>query len=160
RAGPDAGAATTMRDAEGLVQVQVRNVRAPLARLRDADQRIHVGAVGVHLPAVAVHDLADLDHVLLEDAVRGRVAHHDRGEVGRTLLAGAHEVRDADVPVRVALRDDDLHAAHLSRGRIRAVRGLWDQADGAMAFAARAVPGADRERAGVFPLRAGVGRQA
>src|SRR3546814_8649982 len=66
RAWTHAGAAATVRDAEGLVQVEVRDVRTPLAGPGDADQGVHVGAVGVYLPAVLVHDLADLDHVLLD----------------------------------------------------------------------------------------------
>src|SRR3546814_2527779 len=52
RARTHAGAAAAVRDAEGLVQVEVRDVRAPLAGPGDADQGVHVGAVGVHLPAV------------------------------------------------------------------------------------------------------------
>src|SRR3546814_20228390 len=45
----DARAAAAVRDAEGLVQVQVRYVRAPFAGLGHADQPVHVGAVGLPL---------------------------------------------------------------------------------------------------------------
>ena len=55
----DAGAAAAVRNAEGLVQVQVRDVGAELARRGEADQRIQVRAVDVHLAAVRVHDLAE-----------------------------------------------------------------------------------------------------
>ena len=55
----DAGAAAAVRDAEGLVQVEVADVGAELARRGEADQRVHVGAVHVDLAAVRVHDLAD-----------------------------------------------------------------------------------------------------
>ena len=58
--GPTPGPAAAVRDAEGLVQVQVRHVGAELARLGQADQRVQVRAVHVHLPAVRVDDLADL----------------------------------------------------------------------------------------------------
>ncbi len=70
------------------------------------------------------------------------------------------QVRDVDVAVVVALHDDDIHAAHLRRGRIGAVRALRDQADLAMRLAARAVIGADREQARVLALRARVRLQA
>ena len=76
----DAGAATTVGNREGLVQVQVRHVAAELAGLRDADERVHVRAVDVDLPARFVHEIAHLAHVVVVDAVGRRVGDHDRGE--------------------------------------------------------------------------------
>ena len=58
--GPDAGPAAAVRDAERLVQVQVRDVGAELAGLREADERVEVGAVDVDLPARVVHEPADV----------------------------------------------------------------------------------------------------
>ena len=65
----DARAAAAVRDAEGLVQVQVAHVAAELARRGHADQRVHVGAVHVDPAAVAVHQRAQLLHAGLEHAV-------------------------------------------------------------------------------------------
>src|SRR5690606_28372155 len=132
----DAGTAAAVRDAEGLVQVQVRDVRAPLAGFGDADQRGHVGAVGVDLAAVAVDDPADLDHILLEHAVRGGVGHHQRREVGGILPGFGAQVGDIDVAIVVAFDDDDLHAGHLRTGRVGTVRRGRDEADVAVAFTA------------------------
>ena len=56
----DAGTAPAVRNAECLVQVQVRNVRAEFARRGEPDQRVEVRAVDVHLAAVGVNDVADL----------------------------------------------------------------------------------------------------
>ena len=67
--GPDARAAAAVRDAERLVQVQVRDVGAELAGLCEADERVQVGAVDVHLAARVVHEPADLADRLLVDAV-------------------------------------------------------------------------------------------
>ena len=55
-----ARAAAAVRDAERLVQVQVADVGADVARAREADHRVHVRAVDVDLAAVLVHDRADL----------------------------------------------------------------------------------------------------
>ena len=52
----DARAAAAVRDAEGLVQVQVRDVAAELARLGQPDQGVEVGAVDVDLAAGVVHE--------------------------------------------------------------------------------------------------------
>ena len=53
----DARAAATVRDAERLVQVEVRDVATELAGPRVAEQRVEVGAVDVDLAAGVVHDL-------------------------------------------------------------------------------------------------------
>ena len=52
--------AAAVRNAERLVQVQVADVGADVARPAQADHRVHVRAVHVHLAAVLVHDRADL----------------------------------------------------------------------------------------------------
>ena len=77
----DARTAAAVRDAERLVQVEVRDVGAELARRREADERVQVRAVDVHLSAVRVDDLADLPDARLEHAVRRGVGDHDRGQV-------------------------------------------------------------------------------
>ena len=69
---PHARAAAAVRNAEGLVQVEVADVGAEVARAAQADLRVHVGAVHIDLAAVRVDDLADLADVLLEHAVRAR----------------------------------------------------------------------------------------
>ena len=56
----DARAAAAVRDAERLVQVEVADVGAELARLGEPDQRVEVGAVDVHLAAGVVHDRAQI----------------------------------------------------------------------------------------------------
>ena len=161
RARADARAAAAVRDAEGLVQVEVRDVRAPLAGLGDADQGVHVGAVGVHLAAVRVDDLADLDDVFLEHAVRGRVGDHQRGQARRRTSRPARRMSSTStLPL----------ASHLvtttCMPHICAEAGLVPCADSGIrqmsrcVVAARAVVGADREQAGVLALRAGVGLQA
>ena len=59
----DARAAAAVRDAEGLVQVQVRDVGAEPAGPGQADQRVEVGAVDVDLAAGVVHGRADVGDV-------------------------------------------------------------------------------------------------
>ncbi|ENO95722.1 putative metal-dependent RNase [Thauera phenylacetica B4P] len=154
-----ARAAAAVRDAEGLVQVQVRDVAAELARAAQADHGVEVGAVDVHLAAVGVHDVGDLAHRGLEHAVGRGVGDHDRGELVGVLRRLGLEVGDVDVAVGVAGDHHHAHAGHVRRGRVGAVRRARDQAHVAVTFAAAGVPGADRQQAGVLALRAGVGLQ-
>ena len=148
-----------VRDAERLVQVEVRHVGAELARLRDADERVQVGAVEVHLPAALVHERAHVADVRLEHAVRRRVRDHQRRQVGGVLVRLRLQVVEVDVAVVVALDDDHAHARHHRARRVGAVRRLRDQADGPGLLAAARVVRADREQTGELALGAGVGLQ-
>ena len=86
-----------------------------------------------------------------------RIGDHQAARSSLCASALALEIGDVDVAVGVAGDGDDLHAGHDGAGGIGAVRGGGNQADVAMALAARFVIGADDEQAGVFALRAGVG---
>ena len=151
-----ARAAAAMRDAEGLVQIEMADVGAVIAGPRQADLRVHVGAVEIDLSAMAVHDVADIADVLLEHAVRRGIGDHHGGEVFRMLLRLGAEIVDVDVAARVAGGHHHLHADHAGGGRIGAVRGGGDQAHLAVRLAARGMIGADREQPGIFALRAGI----
>ena len=154
-----AGAAPAMRDAEGLVEVQVADVRADVARAAEPDHRVHVRAVEIDLAAMLVNDGADILDALLEHAMRARIRHHERRQVGRMLLGLRLQVGDVDVPVRVGLHDNHLHADHDRARRVRAVRRLRDQTDATMPLLARLVIRADHEKSRVLALRSGIGLQ-
>ena len=156
----DARAAAAVRNAEGLVQVEVADVAAELARCGHADQGIHVGAIHIDAPAVRMHQLAEFLDLRFKHAVRAGVGDHHGGQVGAVLLALGLEVGHVDIALAVAGRDDHAHAGHLRAGRVGAVGGRRNQADVAMALAVGFEVGLDHEQAGVFALRAGVGLQA
>ena len=152
----DAGAAAAVRDAERLVQVQVRDVAAEVAEAGEAEQRVEVGAVDVDLAAGVVHGLRDGRDLVLVHAVGRRVGDHERGEglgVRGDLRA---QVVEVDVAELVAGDDDDLHAGQHGRGRVRAVGARRDEAHGALGLAVRAVVAADGEEPGELALAAGV----
>ena len=95
-----ARAAAAMRDAEGLVQIEVADVGAVIAGPRQPDLRVHVGAVEIDLSAMAVNDVADIADVLLEHAMRRGIGDHHGGEVFRMLLRLGAEIVDVDVAAR------------------------------------------------------------
>ena len=78
---PHARPAAAVRNAEGLVQIQMADIRADIAGPVKPDLRIHVRAVHVNLPAVLVDDLADLLDRFFEHAMRGRISDHQHGEI-------------------------------------------------------------------------------
>ena len=152
-----AGAAAAVRDAEGLVQVQVRHVATELARLGVAQQRVEVRTVDVDLAAVLVHDAAQLGDRLLVGAVGRGVGDHDRGQVVGVLLALRPQVVQVDRAVVTRSDDHDPHARHHRGGGVGAVRRARDQAHVTCGVAVGAVVAADGQQARELTLRAGVG---
>ena len=118
-----AGAAAAVRLRERLVQVDVHDVEAHVARPRDAADRVQVRAVVVHERADAAEDVADLLDVLVEEAERRRVREHEAGGV---LVDLAAQVLDVDVAARVGLHGRQLVARHRHARRVRAVRRVGD----------------------------------
>ena len=142
-----------MRLRERLVQVDVDDVEAHVARPRDPADGVQVRAVVVHERADAVEDRGDLLDVLVEEAERRRVGQHQPGGV---LVDLAAQVLDVDVPARVGLHRRELVAGHRHARRVRAVRGVGDD-DLAplLALAALGEVGAHQQQPGQLALRAG-----
>ena len=145
-----------VRDAEGLVEVEVTDVSPDVARAAEPDHRVHVGAVEIDLAPMLVDDRADVLDALLEHAVRARIGHHEGGEVRRMLLRLRAQVGHIDVPLRIGLHDHHLHPRHHGGGGVGPVRRLRDQTDVTMALPTCPMEGADHEEPGVLPLRTGV----
>jgi hypothetical protein len=157
---PDAGATAAVRDAEGLVEVEVAHVGAEAPRPGQPDHRVEVGAVDVDLPAGVVHRRADLLHLGLEHPVRRGVGQHDRGEPLGVLLDLRPQVGQVDVAGLVAGHDDHAQTGHDGAGGVGAVRRARDQADVALVVAAEAVVAVDGQEPCELALRAGVGLHA
>ncbi len=153
---PDPGSTATVRDAERLVQVQVGHVRTELPRPRHAHQRVHVRPVHVHLPARPVHRVAHAGDRLLEDAVGGRVRHHDGGQVRAVYVQLGGQVGGVDDAVGPGLHHHDAQARQRRARRVGAVRRSGDEADVTVGLTARGVVGPDREQARELSLRARV----
>ena len=66
-----------MRDAEGLVQIQVRDVGPEPPRLGKPHECVQVRAIDIDLTAGVVHHCADIRDGRLEDAVRRGIGDHE-----------------------------------------------------------------------------------
>ncbi len=146
-----AGAAAAVRLGERLVQVEVHDVEAHVARAGDAHDRVEVGAVVVERRPDLVHDPRDLLDLRVEDAERVRVRQHQAGD--RVVGLGA-QVVDVDAAVGVRADLDDLVAGHRHRRRVGAVRGVGRQHLRAV-LAAVLVVGARQQQAGELAVGAG-----
>mmetsp|Transcript_2617 Transcript_2617/g.7893 ORF Transcript_2617/g.7893 Transcript_2617/m.7893 type:complete len:987 (-) Transcript_2617:315-3275(-) len=121
--------ASSVGDAERLVQVQVAHVSSDDARRREADLGVHIGAIHVHLTAVLVDDPADLVGAILVDTMGGRVRDHEGCQVVLMLYGLGANLLDVDVALGVDADRDNLHACHDGGGRVGSVGRNGDDAD-------------------------------
>ncbi|MNZ36292.1 hypothetical protein D3C78_537080 [compost metagenome] len=149
-----------MGNAEGLVQVHVRNIGADIRRPRQPDLGVEVGAIHVHLTAMLVDHFTDFADAFLVHAMGRRIGRHQAGEFVGGLRGFFLEVIQVDVARLVTLDDHHAHPGHLRRRGIGAVRRRRNQADIAAALLPALMVFADRQQPGVFALGTGVGLHA
>ncbi len=152
RDGPDPRTATAVRDAEGLVQVEMGDIATELAWFGQSEQGVEIGAIQIDLTAVFVHQVAQWRDRVLVGAVGGRVGDHQRGKIMCVLRALDPQVVQIDRSVVGCAYDHDAQSGHHGGGRIGAVRAGRDQADVATRVAVRPVVAADGEQAGQLAL--------
>ena len=148
--------AAAVRNAERLVQIQMANIRADVARTAKPDLRVHVRAVHVNLAAVRMHDLANLADRCFEHAVRGWIGDHQRSQIVFVRFRFRAQIGEIDVAIFQTRDRHDFESGHDRARRIRSVGGCRNEADVAMRLAARCVILANGEQSGVFALRSGV----
>ena len=124
-----------------------------------ADLGVQVRAIHIDLPAVVMDDLADLPNGLLEHAMRGRIRHHQGGQVVLVRLGFGPQIGDIDVALAVAGDRHDFQAGHHSAGGIGAMGRSRNEADVPVRFPALRVEAADGEQARIFALRTCIGLQ-
>ena len=114
-----ARAAAAVRNCKRLVQVEMHEIEAHIARPCVAHQCIGIRAIVIAQAAGFVHRARYLVDVVFKESERIRIGHHhDGGVVAQHFL----DFVDANAPALVALERDDFEAAHGRRRRIRAVR--------------------------------------
>ena len=114
--------ATPMRNAEGLVQIQMADIRTDAPWRGQPHLRIHVGTVHVHLPAVVMHQTTDFDDGLFKHAMRGRIGDHESGHLVFAGLQLRRQIIHRNVALVVTRHGHDFEAAHDRAGRVRAMR--------------------------------------
>src|SRR5438067_6253143 len=132
----DAGPATTVRDAKSFVQVEMANVGADIAGAAETDLRVHVRAVHVNLAAVGMNHVANLADRGFENAVRGRVGDHQRGEIVLVRVRFRAEIGEVDVAIFQAGDWNNFEPGHDRARRVGAVRGSRNETDVASGLAA------------------------
>ena len=145
-----------MRGGEGLVQVEVHDVEAQVARAGDAQQGIHVRPVAIDQTAGIVHHLVDFLDVLIKEAEGVRVGDHDPGQF---VIAERCQLFEVDVPALVGRDGFDHQAAHGGGGGVGAVGTVGDQHDLALVMTLRLMPGHDGLDSAEFAMRTRGGRQ-
>ena len=134
---------TTVRDAESLVQVQVRDIAPELAKLGKPNYCIGVGPIDVNLTTGCVNQVANLNHCLFIDTVCGGVSDHQSGERIAVLGDLGLQVSNINVAVFIAGNHNDFHTSQHGARCVRAVGAGWNQTDVALEVPAGAVVAAN-----------------
>src|SRR5690606_37844340 len=66
---PHARPTATVRNTEGLVQVQVADISPNITRATEPNLGIHVGPIHIDLPAMIMHNAAQFNNAFFKDAV-------------------------------------------------------------------------------------------
>mmetsp|Transcript_800 Transcript_800/g.1428 ORF Transcript_800/g.1428 Transcript_800/m.1428 type:complete len:333 (+) Transcript_800:829-1827(+) len=147
---------STVRDAEGLVEVQMTDVSTDSSRTSKAHLGIHVGTVHVNLSSSVVDGVADFDNRLFKDTKGGRVGNHKASELVPVLSNLGLEVVHVAITLIVVVDDNNLHAGHSSRGGVGAVGRLGNEADVPVSLPLGLKVSLDAEEAGEFSSGTGV----
>ena len=92
-------ATTTVGDAEGLVEIQVANVRPISTRPTEAHLGIEIGAIEIHLATVGMHQVTDAANPRFKHPMGGWIGDHQgRESVGMLRHAGG-EILLIDVAI-------------------------------------------------------------
>ena len=157
---PHSRPAAAVRDAEGLVQVDVADIGAELGGRGESHLRVQVRPVQIDPRPGLPRQPAHLGDALLEDAVRRGVGDHERPGPARVRGQLRRQVVERDVPAGGGR--DRLHpvAGERRAGRVRPVRRGGDEADIALPVAPALVERPDHQQPGELALRAGVRLEA
>ena len=142
---------TTVRDSEGLMQVEVTDVCTDEAWVGKTYLSIHVRTIHVDEGSAIMDALTEVDDVRLEDPVRTGVGDHHRSEVILMLLGLLHEVFPVYITMLIARYDDTLVATLRSRSRVRTVSRSGQKDLITVTTSVSFVVRADRTQTCIFP---------
>ncbi len=108
-----AGAAATVRDGKGFVQVQVAHIAAQISRTGQANHGVHIRTVDVNLTAELMRDFADFVHGFFEHAMCRWVSDHAPRQGIRVFFGFGIEVVQINVTVVGGFDRDDFPPNHL-----------------------------------------------
>ena len=148
----DAGATSPVRNAEGLVKIEMADIGADAPGTAQADLGIHVGAIHVDLATGFVHERAYLPDPFLEDTVGRGISDHEGGKTIPMERDLGFEIVNIDIAIRIAGHTDDLHTDHGGAGGIGSMGGNRDETDGTMPLPSGQVVGPDDEKSRVLTL--------
>ena len=105
--------ATPVRNAKGLVQVQVTYVPANITRANKTHHGVHVGAIDIHLPTELVGDVADFRHCLFKDSMSGWVSNHAGGKTVASGLSLSAEIGYINIAIGSRPHNNNVQTHHL-----------------------------------------------
>ena len=150
--GTDTWPTPTVRDAEGLVQIEVRDISADVPVAGVTDQGVQVCAINVDLATRLVHSSGDVGNPFFIHPMRRRVGHHQRGKVVPVLSNFRCDVVNVHITQIITGHHHHLHAGQNSTGRVGAMSAGRNQTHCAVVIPTGAVIPTNSQQARIFSL--------
>src|SRR5210317_297533 len=77
--------AASMRNAESLMQIEMRHISSKFSWLTQTNHRIQVGSINVNLTAMIMNNVAYFGNCCFKDSMRRRIGDHDGSQFIRIL---------------------------------------------------------------------------
>ena len=147
---------TAMRCGEGLVQVDVHDIEAHIARTAHAEHGVEVGSVVVHQTATFVYQSCYFRNLGFEDTQSIGVGHHHTGNI---IAKQRLQILNVHRTIGSTLHLHNLQTAHRSRSRVGTMGRVGNDNLCTLQVATLLVIGADYHQAGQFSMSSGKGIQ-
>ena len=125
--------ATTVRSREGLVEIQVKHIKAHIARTDNTHERVHIRSVIVKQTAAFMNQGCNFKNFLFEESKSVRIGHHD---TCNRVIEKRLEVLHIHQTGSIGLHLNDFKAADSSRCRIGSMRAVRHDDAGSLSIAA------------------------
>ena len=147
-----ARSATTVRNAERFVKIEVTYVSTDSTRTRESYLRVHISSVHVHLTSVLMNSSTNLLNRFLKNTMGRRISHHQTCEIFGMLGSSIFQVIDVDISFVITFDQDDFHTRHYGRSWIGSVGRSRDQSNIAMRIAIVQMKPSDHHQTCKFTL--------
>ena len=126
----------TMRNAERLVKIEVRNICTEFSRLRYTNECVEIGSININLSASVVNHFADLGDSFFKYSVSRWVGNHERRKCAAVLPYLLLQIIKADISSIVTCNNNNLHTSHNCARCICSVCTGWNQANSSVLLTA------------------------
>lgn len=145
-----------MRDEEGIVKINVEEVREDIGRKRKKEKRIEVREVEIEMEEIVMKNIEEGFDELIEKEIGGRIGNNEGGEIIEMILRIGIEIINIDVEIREEIEEEEDNERNGGDGRIGEMRRGRDKEDVEMEMKKRMMIVEDGNKEGILKMNKGI----